>query len=289
MYAPSFDYYRADSVADAHKLLQKHRGAKLLAGGHSLLPLLKMRLSSPPALIDIGHIADLKGVATAGDGVRIGALTTHAELASSAALMTACPILAEAAGLIGDQQVRNWGTIGGNVAHADPASDLPTVLVALDARFSIDGPKGRRQATAKEFFQGMMTTALGEHDILTAIEVPARQVGQGMAYVKLPHPASRYAVVGVAAVVTLKAGTCTAARIAVGGVLPAAARCERTESALAGQKPSAEAIAKAADQMASALSKDDVLEDVYASAEYRRAMAVVYARRALKAAVDRAA
>ena len=288
MYAPSFDYYRAGSVADAHRLLQKHRGAKLLAGGHSLLPLLKMRLAAPAALIDIGHIAALRGITTAGDTVRIGALTTHAELASSAALRTACPMLGEAAGMIGDQQVRNWGTIGGNVAHADPASDLPTVLVALDARFSVDGPKGHRQVAARDFFQGMMTTALGEHDILTAIEVPARHAGQGMAYVKLVHPASRYAVVGVAAVVTVKSGACAAARVAVGGLLPAAARCERTESALTAQKLSAEVIANAADQMTSGLGHD-VLEDVFASAEYRRAMAVVYARRALKAAADRAA
>src|SRR5262245_5006680 len=171
MYAPEFEYYRAESVAEAGDLLRKHPGAKLLAGGHSLIPLLKLRLASPPVVIDIGRIDELKGITASQGTIRIGALTTHAEIASSPVILEQSPALAEAAAQIGDPAVRNRGTIGGNVAHADPASDLPTVLTALDARFIITGPNGNRTEDAAGFFQGMMTTALGEHDMLTAIEI----------------------------------------------------------------------------------------------------------------------
>jgi carbon-monoxide dehydrogenase medium subunit len=192
MYAAPFDYFRANSVADAQKLLVDHPGSKILAGGHSLIPLLKLRLSAPPALIDIGRIEDLKGVSSSGDSLRIGALTTHSEIAGNKALASACPILPEAAEMIGDLQVRNAGTIGGNIAHADPASDLPTVLLALEAKVHAMGPRGQRSIPASEFFEGMMTTSLGPDEILTSVEVPSRQAGQGMAYVKFGHPASRY-------------------------------------------------------------------------------------------------
>src|SRR5712691_9262808 len=156
MFSAEFDYYRATSVAEASDLLKKYPGAKLLAGGHSLIPLLKLRLAAPPALIDIGRIADLKGIAIGGNSIRIGALTTHAELAASKDLAEKCPALSEAAKQIGDPAVRNRGTIGGNVAHADPASDLPTVLVALDATFTMTGPGGTRTIGAASFFTGMM-------------------------------------------------------------------------------------------------------------------------------------
>jgi len=142
MFAAAFDYYRAGSIAEAHKLLREHPDARLLAGGHSLIPLMKMRLAMPAALVDIGRIASLKGITARGASLRIGSLTTHAELASSPVLQSACPMLAEAAGLIGDSQVRNMGTIGGNIAHADPASDLPAVLLALDATIHAAGPNG---------------------------------------------------------------------------------------------------------------------------------------------------
>src|SRR5215467_4793150 len=177
MFASSFDYYRAKSVAEAGELLRKNPGAKLLAGGHSLIPLLKLRLASPAALIDIGRIAELRGISANSGVVRIGALTTHAELAASPVIRDACPALAEAAKMIGDPAVRNRGTIGGNVAHADPASDLPTVLVALNARLVAEGPNGKRTLDAADFFQGMMVTALEQHEILTAIEFPAHSAG----------------------------------------------------------------------------------------------------------------
>jgi carbon-monoxide dehydrogenase medium subunit len=196
-------------------------------------------------------------------------------------------MLSEAASNIGDAQVRNCGTIGGNVAHADPASDLPTVLAALDARFNVTGAKGERTIGAADFFQGMMSTALGTDEILTSIEVPAKKAGQGMAYVKFSHPASRYAVLGVAAVVTMQNGSCGSAQVAIGGLVPAPARLRDVEGAVAGAKPSAEAAAKAAAAASSQLG-DDILGDVYASAEYRKAMAPVYVKRALTAAFERA-
>ena len=287
MYAPDFEYYRANSVAEAGQLLAKHPGTKLLAGGHSLIPLLKLRLANPTAVVDIGRIAELRGITVHDGTVRIGALTTHAELAASKVLTDACPMLAEAAALIGDPTVRNRGTIGGNVAHADPASDPPIVLTALGARFSATGPRGRRTIEVGDFFQGLMSTALAEDEILTAVEVPARQAGQGMAYVKFSHPASRYAVVGTAVAVSVSKGTCSAAQVAVGGLVPRPTRASSVEKALVGKSLSSEAIRDAAEKVSWDLG-DDILGDVFASAEYRQAMASVYVKRALAAAAQRA-
>lgn len=288
MFAPSFDYYRARSVADAQKLWKKYPEAKLLAGGHSLIPLLKLRLAAPPAVIDIGGITALKGITSSRGMIRVGALTTHAELAASADLRSGCPMLAEAASRIGDAQVRNWGTVGGNVAHADPASDLPTVLLALNARFVVAGLDGKRTIPAGEFFQGLMATALGTHEILTGVEFPAGKRGEGMAYVKFTHPASRYAVLGVAACVTTKNGTCTAARVAIGGATPAARRALEVEQGLVDKPSSPETIAEASRLIAADLG-DEVIGDVFASAEYRKAVAPVYVKRALTAAFARIA
>jgi carbon-monoxide dehydrogenase medium subunit len=288
MYAAPFDYFRAQSIKDAQQLLQQHPGAKLLAGGHSLIPLLKMRLTAPSALIDIGRVSELKGITTRDGVIRIGALTTHAELAASDVLRTACPMLVEAAAGIGDAQVRNCGTIGGNVAHADPASDLPTVLSAVDARFTSVGPSGPRSIPAGDFFQGMMTTALSEHEILTGVEIVPCKAGEGTAYAKLTHPASRYAVVGAAAVVAVKDGACTAARVSIGGLVPVVARVRSVETSLVGARVSPDVIGSAARRVLTEIGAD-VLEDLYASAEYRKAMAVVFVTRALAAAFDRAA
>jgi carbon-monoxide dehydrogenase medium subunit len=286
MYAPSFDYYRANSVAEATGLLIKHPGAKLLAGGHSLIPLLKLRLASPPVLIDIGRIPDLKGISATKGSIRIGALTTHAELSSSPVLAEQCPALAEAAGKIGDPAVRNCGTIGGNVAHADPASDLPTVLCALDARFVVSGPQGERTVNVADFFQGMMATALGEHEVLTAVEIPSSSAGRSAAYAKFVHPASRYAVIGVAASITKSNGKCGSAAVALGGLVPRPVRASSVEKALAGQNLSPEVITKAAEQVSNDLGSD-ILGDIFASAEYRRAVAPVWVKRALSEAAQR--
>ena len=287
MFAANFDYYRASSVADAGKLLAEHPGAKLLAGGHSLIPLLKLRLAAPSAVIDIGRVDELRGISVGSDGLRIGALTTHAEIAASSDVRQHAAALAEAAGQIGDPAVRNRGTIGGNLAHADPASDLPTVLAALGATLSVVGPGGERSVAADGFFQGLMMTALGENEVLTAITVPAGGAGSGSAYAKFPHPASRYAVVGAAACITASNGTCSGASVAVGGLTPAPVRCAGVEGALSGQALTADTIAAAAEAVAGDVG-DDLIGDVFASADYRKAVASVYVRRALTAAAERA-
>jgi carbon-monoxide dehydrogenase medium subunit len=287
MYAVDFDYYRARSLADAQKLLGDHPGAKLLAGGHSLIPLMKLRLAAPPAVVDIGRVAELRGVTISGAMIRIGALTTHAELATSADVGRGAPALAEAAANVGDPAVRNRGTIGGNIAHADPASDLPTLLVALDAKINAIGPKGQRTIEAAQFFTALMTTALDENEIVTSIDVPAAERGRGSAYVKFSHPASRYAVIGAAAAITLLDGRCSNVSVAIGGLVPYARRLASVERALEGQPPSESVVTKAAEAVAADLGRD-VSGDIFASAEYRTAVAPVYVKRALVAAASRA-
>ena len=285
MYSPAFDYHRAPSLADAHRLLAAHPGAKLLAGGHSLIPLLKLRLAAPAAVIDIGRVDELRGITESSNQVRIGALTTHAEVAASSVLQSIAPALTDAAGLVGDPAVRNRGTIGGNIAHADPASDLPTALVALGADIVAARKGGERTIAAESFFTGIMTTALEEHEIISAVLIPAGP-GRGSAYVKFSHPASRYAVVGAAAVVTRAAGRCTAARVALGGLVSHATRCAGVEKALIGTTADNAAVSTAA-AAASADLADDVTGDIYASAEYRLAMAPVFVKRAIIAALAR--
>ncbi len=173
MYTPEFDYHKAGSVAEAIELLGSHPDARLLAGGHSLIPLMRLRLARPATLIDIGGVAELKGISINGDTIRIGALTTHGEIASSHAMRNANSMMAEAANGIGDPQVRNRGTIAGNIAHADPASDWGTVLTALEASIEVQGPNGSRTVAVEDFFQGPFTTALADNEVITAIQVPA--------------------------------------------------------------------------------------------------------------------
>ncbi len=288
MYAAEFDYYRASSVREAIELLGKHPGARLLAGGHSLIPLMKLRLSTPPVLVDVGRVSELKGIELDGGSVRIGAMTTHAELAASPILQEHCPALAEAAAVIGDPAVRNRGTIGGSVAHADPASDLPTVLTLSEACFRITGPDGERTVEADDFFTDMLATALEEVDVLTGIDVPVIGDGTGAAYVKFAHPASRYAVIGVAATISTDGGRCTAAGVVLGGLVPRPIRARGVEGALIDQVISDETIGAAAGQVAGDLGTD-ILGDLFASAEYRRAVAPVWVRRALRKAAEAAA
>jgi carbon-monoxide dehydrogenase medium subunit len=288
MYSANFDYHRARTLSDAQRLLAANPGAKLLAGGHSLIPLMKLRLAAPPAVVDIGRIPELRGIARSGDGIRIGALTTHAEIAASADIQKSAAALAEAAGVVGDPAVRARGTIGGNIAHADPASDLPTVLVALDARILAVGPSGERTIAADGFFTGIMSTSLADDEVITAIVVPAAPArGQGSAYVKFAHPASRYAVIGVAASVTMAGNACSAARVALGGLLPNARRARGVEGALAGKPLNDASIAAASSQVNKDLGSE-VTGDIFASAAYRTAVAPVYVKRAIAAAAARA-
>jgi len=284
MHPPKFDYYRASSVAEAISLLNQHSGAKVLAGGHSLIPLMNLRLADPGVLIDIGRVAELRGIYTSNGLIRIGAVTPHANIAASGEVPR---VLSEAAGLIGDPQVRNRGTIGGNIAHADPGSDLPTVLTALNATVRMAGPKGQRTVAAPDFFTGLFLTALAEGEIVTSIEVPRQGPRTGSAYAKLFNPASRYAMVGAAAVVTLNAGKCEAASVAIGGLTPSAIKAPSVEAALIGQALDEATITAAAQAIENDLG-DESIGDIHASADYRRAMAPVYVKRALMAAAQRA-
>ncbi len=281
MHPPKFDYYRANSLDEAVALLGQHDGAKLLAGGHSLLPAMNLRLADPGVLIDIGRIADLKGITPTRDGgCRIGALTTHAMVAASDVVPAA---LSSAASNIGDPQVRNRGTVGGNIAHADPASDLPTVFLALNASFNLVGPNGERTVNASDFFIDLFTTAMGPDEVLTSIHVPP--ANGGSAYAKMANPASRYAMVGAAAVVGVSNGTCSHASVAVGSLVPAARKAPSVEAALVGKALTEENIKTAAAAVTNDLG-DDLIGDIHASADYRRAMASVYVARALMKAAQ---
>lgn len=285
MVSPQFEYHRASSLDEALSLLSEHSGARVLAGGHSLLPAMKLRVSDPGVLIDIGRVGDLSGISKSEGSIRIGALTTHSTIAASGTVPAG---LAEAASVIGDPQVRNRGTIGGNVAHADPASDLPTVLTALRATFHAKGSEGERSISVEEFFTGLLETALEEGEILTAVEVPVEGKGTGSAYAKLASPASRYAMVGAAASVTLKGGKCESASVAVGGLTPTAVKASTVEAALLGLELDEGAIDAAAEAVHNDLG-DDILGDMHAGADYRRAMATVYVSRAVRSAAERAA
>ena len=285
MYPASFEYHRPGTVEEAVRLLGTHKDdAKLLAGGHSLIPLMKLRLSSPKHVIDIGRVSGLSGIRDESGAIVIGALTTHYTVESNASLKTKCPVLAEAAAMIGDPQVRNLGTIGGSLAHADPAADWPAVVLALGAELKAIGPRGARTIKADDFFKDLLTTALAPDEVLTEIRIPVPAAGSGTAYVKHPHPASRFAVVGVAAVVTASGGKCQAASVAVTGVGPKATRAKGVEAALAGKPLDAQSIAAAAEKAADGIS---MTADLQGSVEYKQHLTRVYTRRALEAAAAR--
>ncbi len=286
MFPAKFTYHRAASVQQALELLAAHDDAKLLAGGHSLIPMMKLRLAQPPAVIDIGRIAELSGISRDDGSIRIGALTCHADLAASELLRQECPLIAEAAATVADPQVRNKGTIGGNIAHADPASDLPAPLVACDATIHLLTADGSREVVASDFFVGLLTTALGEKEVITHLSVPAQTIGTGSAYLKVEHPASGYAVCGAAAAVTVREdGTCAAAALCFNGITDSALNARAVAGALVGSSLDDDAIDAAVDGH---LTADDPLGDVYASGEYRLHLAKVQGKRALKLARDRA-
>lgn len=288
MYASSFVYHRATSVDDARRLLAANPGAMVLAGGHSLLPLMKLRLAAPEALIDIGAIQELKGISADGGGYRLGAATTHAAIARSDEIRRGCAVLAETAARIGDPAVRNRGTIGGSIAHADPGADLPTVLVVIGAEIEVVGNAGIRRIPAADFFLGLMSTALGDGDLVTAVRVPKLRPAQGAAYAKFPHPASRYAVIGAAACLTREAGRCVDAAVAVGGLVPRPTRLRAVERTLAGSRLDDQAIDSASRAVAPELGSD-LIGDLFASADYRRDVAGAYVAEALREAARRAA
>jgi aerobic carbon-monoxide dehydrogenase medium subunit len=285
MIPSSFDYIAAKSLDEAISLLARHKDdAKILAGGHSLLPAMKLRLMQPKVLIDLGRIKDLSYIKEEGGQIRIGAMTTHFQLETSDLLRRACPLLPETATHLGDMQVRNKGTIGGSLAHADPAADWPAAILALDAEIVAAGAKGDRVIKATDFFVEMLTTALGPGEVLREIRIPAGKAKTGQAYVKVRHPASGFAVVGVAVNLSVDGGKCQSAAIGITGVSPKAYRAAKVESALKGSALDAKTLSSAAARAADGV---DVNSDLYASAEYRKQLVTVYTRRALETATGR--
>lgn len=282
----AFEYRRPTSLAEAVRLLASNAdNAKLLAGGHSLVPMMKLRLTSPEMLIDIGRLTELNGIREQDNVIVIGAGTTHYACETSALLQQRCPILAETASHIGDVQVRNRGTIGGSVVHADPTADWPATILALNARITLVRSGGERTVEAADFFVDLMTTVMEDQEILTEIRVPANTPHTGGAYLKVPQPASGFALAGVAAQVTLAGNTIQNVAVGITGVGNIAFRATATENALRGQAATAEAIAQAAEQATQGV---EAMADIHASAEYRLHLARVYTKRALQQAVERA-
>ncbi|MSP13870.1 MAG: xanthine dehydrogenase family protein subunit M [Chloroflexi bacterium] len=287
MIPESFEYFRAHSVQEAVSLLNQHGdNAKILAGGHSLIPLMKLRLATPKVLIDIGKIPGLAGVKRQGNELVIGALTTYYMLETSPDIKSGCQVIADASSIIGDMQVRNKGTIGGSLSHADPASDMPAVVLALGATLKAVSSGGERTINIDNFFVDLLATTLKSNEVLTEIRVPVLSKGTGAAYSKYPHPASRYAVVGVAAMVAVDgSGTCTSARIGVTGASAYAYRATKTEQGLTGKSLDQATIQAAAEHAADNV---DMLSDLTASEEYRAHLVSVMARRAITEAARRA-
>jgi aerobic carbon-monoxide dehydrogenase medium subunit len=283
----AFDYHVAKTVDDAIALLEQYGDeAKLLAGGHSLLPTMKLRLAQPGHLIDLGRIDGLSYIREENGYVAIGALTTYNKIEHSDELRRRFALLPEGTALIGDQQVRNRGTIGGSVAHSDPAADMPGIVLALKANIVVRGPNGQREIAADDFFQDLFTTALNPNEVVTEIRVPLLPAHSGSAYEKLANRASHYAVVGCAAVVTLNDdGTCASSSVVITGASVKPTRASVVEDALAGKTLDEATIAAAASHAADGL---ELVEDIHGSKAYRAQMTAVMVKRALTRAVERA-
>jgi aerobic carbon-monoxide dehydrogenase medium subunit len=275
MLPASIEYYKAKSVDDAANMLRDNPDAKLLAGGHSLIPALKLRLNSPSMVIDVADIASMKGISESNGTITIGAMVTHGEIANSTLIQSKLPLFSETAEQIGDVQVRNVGTIGGSIAHADPSADWPAALLVSGSTVNTNS----RNISADDFFQGFFTTALDEGEIVVSISVPTPSAGTKMTYQKFVQPASRFAIVGCAAVVSKSGGSITAAKVAFNGVSDTPFRDSAIEDALIGQ-PDNDTSAEAAAALAA--EGVDLMSDLYASEEYRKHLAKVYAKKALR-------
>jgi carbon-monoxide dehydrogenase medium subunit len=282
----NFEYFAPKSVPEALSLLSKYQeDVKVLAGGHSLLPQMKLRLAAPKYVVDIGRIPGLAYIKEASGKISIGALTTHYALESSALLKQKCPLLSETAAAIGDVQVRNRGTIGGSLVHADPAADWPAAVLALDAELKVIGKSGERTIKAEDFFVEMMTTAIQPTELLTEIQIPQLPARTGSTYLKMHQKASGFAIVGVAARVTLDASqVCQEVGIGITGVTSKAYRAKSVEIELTGKKLDSAAIKQAAQKATDGI---EALADLHASSEYRSHLSRVYTRRALEAALSR--
>jgi aerobic carbon-monoxide dehydrogenase medium subunit len=287
LFPRSFEYASPTSVEDAVALIGEYgEKAKFLAGGQSLIPIMKLRLASPQVVVDLNRVRDLSGIREEGDAVVIGSMTRHREVEHSRLLRDPFPLLSEAAALLADPLVRNRGTVGGSLAHADPASDWGTTLLALGAELTVRGPKGNHTIPIDAFFKDSFTTALAPNELLTQIRLAKPGAHSGSAYTKLKRKTGDFATVAVAAVLTLDAGSVARhVRIAPGGVGPTPLRASRAERALEGKPADSGALAQAAH----AASEDArPTEDLRGSIEYKRAMVEVYAHRALVRAVERA-
>lgn len=285
MYSGEFAYHAPTSLQETLALLQGgHDGSgdiKVLAGGQSLLPLLKLRLAETATLIDVAHVPELRGIQEEGDGVVLGAMTTYFQAIDSPIVQKRLPLLVKALHVVGDPQVRARGTIGGSVAHADPAGDLPAVALALDAEMRLASASGQRRVKAADFFLDLLTTAMQPAEVLTAVRFTAYdQPMTGSAYAKHRHPASGYAVVGVAAVLRLAAdGTCEFAHIGITGSGSHAVRAHGVEQALTGKTLDEASIVAACARAADGI---ELMDDSYASADYRAHLTQVLAKRALR-------
>lgn len=286
MIPAQFNYEAPQTLQEALALLAANPDeAKILAGGHSLIPAMKLRLAQPGMLVDIGRLKDLAYIREESDQIAIGAMTTHYQLESSALLKKICPLLPECASHIGDVQVRNKGTIGGSVAHSDPAGDWPAAIIALGAQMVAVGANGERTINAIDFFVDLLTTALTPGEILREIRISKPSGRFGHAYQKVRHPASGFAVVGVAVALRLGSNdSCESASVGITGVASKAYRVVAVENALQGQPLNSETIAAAASHATDGV---DANSDLYASEDYRRHLARVYTRRAIQAAAAR--
>ena len=278
MYAAKFDYVRASSIEEAISLKGANDESSVLAGGHSLIPAMKLRLSTPQKLIDISGLDQLKNISNSGSFISIGALCTHKQCAESDVIKNNCPALSDAASVIGDPHVRNKGTIGGALAHSDPQADYPGAILALNATMVAKGPSGERTIAADDYFTGLWETALGEGELLTEIRIPVNSINANSCYVKFPQPASRYPYVGCGVALNSSGGTCSDIRVGFSGVGEWAFRDTGIEAALKGQHLNESSIASATDKAAEGKA---VLSDHFVSEEYRRAMAKVFAKRAI--------
>jgi carbon-monoxide dehydrogenase medium subunit len=284
MIPQSFDYSAPSNLPEALALLSDGQ-AKPLAGGMSLIPMMKLRLATPEHVVDIGRLPELNYIGEEEGSLRVGAGTTHQQIESSALLRSKCPLIAETAACIGDPQVRNLGTIGGSAAHADPAADYPAALLALEARLQLVGSNGERTVPAEEFFVDSFTTSLRSGEIIREILVPVEVSGTGVRYEKVAHPASGFAVVGIAVRLRKLRGKITLARIGITGVTNRAFRATVAERLLKDATGTAEQLLKAAATVTDGVEANS---DLYASSAYRRHLAQVHTARALAAALKRA-
>ena len=283
MIPQNFEYSSPSNLNEALALLA-NGNAKVLAGGMSLIPLMKLRLAAPERLVDLGRVADLKGIREDGGNLHIGSMATHYDIESSALVRGKCPLLAEAASNIGDVQVRNMGTIGGSIAHADPAADYPASLLALEAKVRITSAKGERTLPVDQFLVDALTSALEPGEIVREVIVPVESAATGVSYQKMVQPASGFAIVGAAVRVRKSGGKVTFARVGITGLAAKAFRSTAVEKLLEATAGSAADIQKAA---AVVSDNVDANSDLHASADYRRQMARVYTARALAQALSR--